>query len=148
MARNELLVARRPDVHMQYLAFQSELEATGLTLHEVIHRRIKTLGEGAVRAALWQDQYPANVRPGDDGLPALHYNLWLRTEGSVPDYEAGDEVLARLKDRDQAREVYCFKRPPTQSIPQADGFPFEHAHVFTTAIAPTETTVISERRLF
>ena len=133
MARNELLVARRPEVHADYLAFQAELKNSGDTLHGHISKTINDLGNVAARAVLLTDEYPAEVLPSGDSLPVFHYNLWLSTLGSVPDFRAGDDTLAQLENRDPEREVYCFKRPPTQSVPRNGGFSFEHAHVFTTA---------------
>lgn len=142
IARNELHITRTPDNYERYRAFQLELEETGETLHSYMLNRFALLGGGVLRAALWADEYPANITPDEDQVPAVHYNLWLGDGQQGPDLVAGEEALDQLIGRDPSREAHCFKRPPAQSIPQANGFPFVHAHIFTTATAPVGGVVV------
>lgn len=144
MAKNELLVARAPNDHERYLAFQMELSKRKITLEANTMRVISSLGEKSVRSALLRDDYPANVTSTEDQMPVIHYNLWLRKSPLGPDMVAGEEALSQLEGRDPSREVYCFKRPPTQSIPHSIKFPFEHAHIFTTATVPEGGVVVME----
>ena len=133
LARNELLVRRHPDVQADYEMFQDQLRERGVTLQE---QALRNIGSGCVRAALIPDEYPANISSGVNGLNVVHYNLWLahRDDQTSPlDFAAGEEVLDNLDNRKPDREAYCFKRPPTQSLPRQDGFLFEHCHVFTEA---------------
>lgn len=144
MARNELLITRTPGNHEKYLAFQQELKESGQTLHSTMLERIISLGSGVLKAALLADDYPANITPDEDQITVIHYNLWLRDGRHGPDLVAGDEALDQLIGRDPKREAHCFKRLASQSISPGERFPFEHAHVFTTATMPVGGIIVME----
>lgn len=76
MASNELLIARLPEVHLNYLKFQQTLNDQGTDLQAYLSGVFHDLGcKPDTSAIILPDQYPANVQPAEHGLPAVHYNL-------------------------------------------------------------------------